>query len=427
MRRMEWRLADHPPPHHRNVITEAVSANRFIGSAVGHVGRPDEPGACRPPTGTVAAMGVADFERIALERNPTLRQAAAQIEATLSRSYQAGLYPNPTVGYVQEQIGTLGEVTPTASGIATQGRERPANSSAASSSRRSSPVASSGSAAPSSPRKPTPPAGKPRPRRSASERRPRPLFEVLAAQRLIQIHRELPGSTTTPCGPPSELVNVGQANEPDLLQAKVEARRARVALRNAENHYRGSWENLVSVVGAPELRPLPLDDRLLDTVARPSTSTPRWPTCSTAARRSRRHCPRSAAARSWSARTSASRSRTSQCRPSSAATSSSTTSPPQASRRASRCQFSTETRGPSGRRNLTSCGTTPSSSECLFHSGSDWPTSPPVTTMPCNRSRTSAPRACPWRGAPMRSSRQTFARGGRRGRRCWWPNERSSS
>ena len=85
----------------------------------------------------------------------------------LSRSFQAGLYPNPTVGYVQEQIGTLGSDAH-GPGITTRGRRRLANSWVASSSRRSSPGASSGSAAPSSLRKPTPPAGKPRRRRSAS-------------------------------------------------------------------------------------------------------------------------------------------------------------------------------------------------------------------------------------------------------------------
>ena len=45
-----------------------------------------------------------------------------------------------------------------------------------------------------------------------------------------------------------EMVNVGQANEPELLQAQVRERRERVALRNAENRYRGDWEELVSIV-----------------------------------------------------------------------------------------------------------------------------------------------------------------------------------
>ncbi len=94
-------------------------------------------------------------------------------------------------------------------------------------------------------------------------------FEVLADQRLIQIHRDLVRLNDDAVRTTEELVNVGQANEPDLLQAKVEARRSRVALRNAENRYRRDWENLVSLVGRPELRPTTLDDRPLEMEAAP--------------------------------------------------------------------------------------------------------------------------------------------------------------
>ena len=75
--------------------------------------------------GAPTSPGLADFKRIAMERNPTLRQALAQVDATMSRSFQAGLYPNPIVGYVQEQIGTLGPVTPIAARIATNGHGTP--------------------------------------------------------------------------------------------------------------------------------------------------------------------------------------------------------------------------------------------------------------------------------------------------------------
>src|SRR5205085_285501 len=131
-------------------------------------------------------------------RNPTLRQAAAQVDATMSRSFQAGLYPNPTVGYVQEQIGSLGEVTPTASGITTRGRGTPG---------------------------------------------------------------ELVGGFVQ-----QEIITGGKLR---LSRAKFAARRDHMALRNAENHYQGSWENLVSLAGAAELRPTPLDDRPLDTTGSP--------------------------------------------------------------------------------------------------------------------------------------------------------------
>jgi cobalt-zinc-cadmium efflux system outer membrane protein len=223
-----------------------------------------------PPPPPASGPGLADFERIALVRNPTLKQAAAQIDATMSRSFQAGLYPNPTVGYIQEQIGAIGEVKPTISGIMTKGRGTPGELVGGFVQQEivtggklrlsRAKFAEEANAA----------------RWEAQAQTLRVLngvrvrfFAVLAAQQLTQIHRDLVRINDDAVGTTEQLVNVGQANEPDLLQAKIEARRARVALRNAENRYRGSWENLVSLIGAPELRPTPLDARPLDATAAP--------------------------------------------------------------------------------------------------------------------------------------------------------------
>src|SRR5208282_2009259 len=55
-----------------------------------------------------AHLSVGDLEQMAVQGNPTLAQAAAQIEAARGRALQAGLYPNPTVGYVGDRIGAAG-------------------------------------------------------------------------------------------------------------------------------------------------------------------------------------------------------------------------------------------------------------------------------------------------------------------------------
>ena len=294
---------------------------------------PTQPRSAATPSVPATAPGLADFERIAMQRNPTLRQAAAQVDATMNRSFQAGLYPNPTVGYVQEQIGTLGEVTPTASGIATRGRGTPGELVGGFVQQE---IVTGGKLRLSRAKF----AEEANAARWQSEAqilrvingvRVR-FFDVLAAQRLIQIHGELARLNDDAVRTTDGLVNVGQANEPDLLQAKVEARRARVALRNAENHYCGNWEHLVSMVGAPELRPTPLDDKPLDMTGSPLDFEATWQTCCTAARRSRRPCPRFAVARSWSGVNGSNRFQTSPSRPSSAAIMSSTTSRPQAFR-----------------------------------------------------------------------------------------------
>src|SRR5687767_10051188 len=55
-----------------------------------------------------APLGLGELEEMAVRHNPTLAQAAAQIEASRGKALQAGLYPNPTVGYQGEQMGVLG-------------------------------------------------------------------------------------------------------------------------------------------------------------------------------------------------------------------------------------------------------------------------------------------------------------------------------
>src|SRR5258708_15679086 len=45
-----------------------------------------------------------EVQKIARDMNPTMRQAEAQIHAARARQQQAGLYPNPTVGYAGNEI-----------------------------------------------------------------------------------------------------------------------------------------------------------------------------------------------------------------------------------------------------------------------------------------------------------------------------------
>ena len=45
-----------------------------------------------------------ELQQMALQNNPTLAQATANIRAAEGRKQQSGLYPNPTVGYQGEEI-----------------------------------------------------------------------------------------------------------------------------------------------------------------------------------------------------------------------------------------------------------------------------------------------------------------------------------
>src|SRR5262249_39118373 len=56
--------------------------------------------ACQP------VLTLADLERMALHANPTLPQAQAAIRAAEGRRVQAGLWPNPVVGYTGAEFST---------------------------------------------------------------------------------------------------------------------------------------------------------------------------------------------------------------------------------------------------------------------------------------------------------------------------------
>src|SRR5215469_13032309 len=51
-----------------------------------------------------ALFTLEEAQRLAASSNPTMRQAEAEIRAAKARQQQAGLYPNPTVGYTGDEI-----------------------------------------------------------------------------------------------------------------------------------------------------------------------------------------------------------------------------------------------------------------------------------------------------------------------------------
>ncbi|HEY8506011.1 MAG TPA: TolC family protein [Gemmataceae bacterium] len=206
-----------------------------------------EPGPAGAPTSLPepVTLSLADLERMALENNPTLAQAAALIEASRGKALQAGLYPNPTVGYVGEQIGaegTAGELQGAfiEQEIVTAGKLRLSRAKY-----QQEAVAAEIQAL----------AQQYRVLNSVRTR----FWETVTARREVEIRRDLlriaeDAETTT-----AQMLNVGQANRSDLLQAQVEAQRARVELRAAEKRYLGAWGQLTAVVGRPDLGPAPLE------------------------------------------------------------------------------------------------------------------------------------------------------------------------
>src|SRR5262249_5518739 len=76
-------------------------------------------------------------------------------------------------------------------------------------------------------------------------------YQLLAMQRLHDVRADLLKVAEDAVQTTEELVNIGAANKPDLLQARIEARQDRVALENAHTAYEAAWQQLSALVGEP--------------------------------------------------------------------------------------------------------------------------------------------------------------------------------
>lgn len=195
----------------------------------------------RQPAAT-PALRLEDLERMALEGNPTLAQAEAAIRAAEGRRVQAGLFPNPIVGYSGEKFSTrafdqrsehyaffeqeipLGGKLGKSRQIFAQEKTQTEFDAAAQKQRVLNAV--------------------------------RMLYyEALGAQQLVEVRTQLAKLTSEAVSVTGELFNVGQADRPDLLGIEIEARRARLDLVMAENERDQIWQQIAAVIGNPFLKP----------------------------------------------------------------------------------------------------------------------------------------------------------------------------
>ena len=180
-----------------------------------------------------------DAQNLAAESNPTLRQAKAEIRATKARIQQAGLYPNPSIGYTGDEIrggsidggkqGFFLEQT-----IVTGGKLGKARNVFAEESRLA--------------------------QLEAEEQQLRvenavktSYYRVLAAQELLDTRRDLAQIEQNYADVQGQLCNTGQADETEVLEAEVDAQRARLGARMQENTLREEWKSLTAVLGRPDL------------------------------------------------------------------------------------------------------------------------------------------------------------------------------
>jgi outer membrane protein, heavy metal efflux system len=180
-----------------------------------------------------------DLEKMALEKNPTLAEANAQIAATKARQLQAALPPNPTVGYAGDEIrgGSFGggEQGVFVSQPVLTGGKLALNKKIVGQDVRIAEM-------------------------EAQEQRLRVMnavriayYRVLAAQEMLDSKRDLVGIAAETVKTAQQLRNTGQADESEVLQTEVEQQKMQMDVMLQENMLRQEWHALAAVVGNPDL------------------------------------------------------------------------------------------------------------------------------------------------------------------------------
>jgi cobalt-zinc-cadmium efflux system outer membrane protein len=178
-------------------------------------------------------------ENIARQMNPTLRQAEAEIRAAKARQQQAGLYPNPTIGYTGDEIrgGSVGggkEGFFVQQTIVTAGK-----------------LGLSRDVLGKETKLATIEADEQRIRVESAVRMA--FLRVLAAQEMLDARRDLAKISQDNAETQHRLLNTGQADETEVLEAEVESQRMRMASRMQENTLREEWRSLSAVIGQPDM------------------------------------------------------------------------------------------------------------------------------------------------------------------------------
>ena len=195
-------------------------------------------------------MTLEELQQMALANNPTLGQAQAGVNAATGRTRQAGLWPNPTVGYVGEEIrgGSYGGGQ---HGVFIQQNLILGNKLDLDRKVR----AEDGKQAVA----------------EAEEQRLRvengvriAFYQALAAQQMLETRKTLSGIAKDAVDTTQQLFNVGQADQPDLLQAQVEADEADLAVIAAEQDQLRAWHVLTSAVGKSSMELTKLAGNLED-------------------------------------------------------------------------------------------------------------------------------------------------------------------
>jgi outer membrane protein, heavy metal efflux system len=186
-----------------------------------------------------SSLTLEQLEQMATTHNPTLAEAQAGIRTAEGRVRQAGLWPNPIIGYagsevrggsfgggeqgffVQQEVLLGGKLRLSQNVFRQEQKQAEAE---------------------------------------ADEQRLRvengvriAFYQSLGAQQMVELRQKLNNLAKDALETTQQLFNAGQADQPDVLQAQVEADEAQLALVSAQQDQQRAWSVLAATVGQPTM------------------------------------------------------------------------------------------------------------------------------------------------------------------------------
>ena len=195
--------------------------------------------------GQTTVLTLTELEQRALEHNPTLHQADAQVAVMQGHASQAGRWANPSIGYTAEEVSSSPTIRGGEHGFFIE---------------QVFPISGKLSADKAIfERK----AGEARAIREGQRLRVlnsvrTGYYEALIAARRVAVRQDLAALSDEAVGVSRRLANVGAADRTDILASEIEAEQARLGLEDARNEERRIRQRLAQVVGDPSLRVQPL-------------------------------------------------------------------------------------------------------------------------------------------------------------------------
>ena len=205
----------------------------------------DSPSAVVPER--VAVLSLADLEALALQHNPTLSQAQAAVDQEQGVYRQAGLYPNPQLGYFNSSATNTGMKQSNglfaSQEIVTAKKLCLAREAAAQEVKRLGWDQEA------------------QRMRVLNDLRIR-YYEVLGAQHGVEVAERLQKIAEDNLATAEELFQAKQTSQTDVLQARVRVETVGLSLDEARQRHAAAWEQLATIAGVPPLQPIPLSGEL---------------------------------------------------------------------------------------------------------------------------------------------------------------------